>query len=188
MKNIIFLDIDGVINDNVNSLSLESVEILKQLINYYNAKIVIISSNQQNGTANRRKKIIYQFENLGIYNIDFIDPNFEGNLFEFKIPSRLLGIIDYLKYNKESNYIILDDDFHNKYKLVGLNFYKTNKNKGLTKKDLPKITLKPVNSNIFNHINYKYRNLGNYEIATNKLIKVLRKKYKNDILAINGGD
>lgn len=181
MKNIIFLDIDGVLNDNTTSLSIESLENLKQLINYYNAQIVIISSRQQNGTANRRKRIKYQFEKLGIYNIDFIEPNFEGNLFEFKIPSRLLGIIDYLKYNKESNYIILDDDYHNKYKLIGLNFYKTNKNKGLLKKDLPKITLKPVNLNNFNHINYYYRELGNYEIATNKLIKVLRKKYENDI-------
>lgn len=181
MKNIIFLDIDGVLNDNTTPLSIESLENLKQLINYYNAQIVIISSRQQNGTANRRKKIKYQFEKLGIYNIDFIDPNFEGNLFEFKIPSRLLGIIDYLKYNKEINYVILDDDYHNKYKLIGLNFYKTNKNKGLLKKDLPKITLKPVNLNNFNHINYYYRELGNYEIATNKLMKVLRKKYENDI-------
>lgn len=181
MKNIIFLDIDGVLNDNTTSLSIESLENLKQLINYYNAQIVIISSRQQNGTANRRKRIKYQFEKLGIYNIDFIDPNFEGNLFEFKIPSRLLGIIDYLKHNKESNYVILDDDYHNKYKLIGLNFYKTNPNKGLTKKDLPKIAIKPVNYNIFNYITYKYRNLGNYEVATNNLIKVLKKKYENDI-------
>ena len=32
MKNIIFLDIDGVLNDNTTSLSIESLENLKQLI------------------------------------------------------------------------------------------------------------------------------------------------------------
>ena len=53
--------------------------------------------------------------------------------------------------------------------------------KGLTYKDLPKIVLKPVNLNNFKHINYQYRQLGDYELVTNNLIKVLKKKYENDI-------
>ena len=118
MKNIIFLDIDGVLNDNSTPLSIESLESLKQLINYYNAQIVIISSRQQNGTANRRKRIKYQFEKLGIYNIDFIDPNFEGSMCDLKLPSRVLGIIDYLRNNEIANYVILDDDYHNAYIFV----------------------------------------------------------------------
>ena len=105
MENIIFLDIDGVLNDNNCLFLKESVETLKLLIKRYNAKVVIISSWQMNGTESRRKRIKKQFEELCIYNIDFIDPNLEGNLGDIKLPPRLLGIVDYLKNNKVENYI-----------------------------------------------------------------------------------
>ena len=134
----------------------------------------MITSWQQNGTQNVRNKIKNKLKNLDIQNIDFIDPNFEGNLYDINIPSRLLGIIDYLKNNETSNYVILDDEYHNDYKLICLNHYRTSTFKGLTYKDLNKITLKPVNLNNFKYINYEYRNLGNYEQVTNNLIKVLK--------------
>lgn len=178
MKNIIFLDIDGVLNDNNSIFLLESVDVLKQLIYKYNAKIVMITSWQMNGTINRRNRIKYQFEGFGIYDIEFIDPNYEGSLCNIKMPSRILGIIDYLKNNEVANYVILDDEYHNNYKLISLNHYKTNKFKGLTSKDLSKIELKKVNLNNFKYINYRYRQLGSYELATNNLIKVLKKKIK----------
>lgn len=44
-----------------------------------------------NGVETRRKALKYQFEKLCIYNIDFIDLNFEGSLCDIKLPSRLLG-------------------------------------------------------------------------------------------------
>ena len=44
MKNVIFLDIDGVLNDNISSFSLQSIQVLKQLIQIYNAKVVMITS------------------------------------------------------------------------------------------------------------------------------------------------
>lgn len=175
MKNIIFLDIDGVLNDNNSILSLESVDVLKQLIYKYNAKIVMITSWQMNGTINRIK---YQFEEIGIYYIEFIDPNYKGSLCNIKMPSRILGIIDYLKNNEVANYVILDDEYHNYYKLISLNHYRTNTFKGLTFKDLSKIELKQVNLNNFKYINYRYRQLASYELATNNLIKVLKKKIK----------
>lgn len=53
--------------------------------------------------------------------------------------------------------------------------------KGLTYKNLLKIVLKPVNLNNFKHINYQYRQLGDYEVVTNNLIKVLKRKYENNI-------
>lgn len=56
--------------------------------------------------------------------------------------------------------------------------------KGLTFKDLPKIVLKPVNLNNFKYINYQYRQLRDYEVSTNNLIKMLKKKYENDIKQI----
>ena len=156
-------------------------KVLNKLIITYKAKVVMITSWQMNGTENRRKWIRHQLEELNIYDIDFIDPNFEGSLCNIKLPSRLLGIVDYLKNKKECNYVILDDDYHNDYKLLCLNHYRTIPLKGLTYKDLPKITFKAVNLNNFKYINYKYRKLGEYESATNNLIKVLKKELKKGI-------
>lgn len=131
-----------------------------------------------------QKALKHQFEELCIYNIDFINPNFEGNLGDIKLPSRLLGIVDYLKNNEITNYVVLDDGYHNDYKLINLNYFKTMPFKGLTFKDLPKIVLKPVNLNNFKYINYQYRQLRDYEVSTNNLIKMLKKKYENDIKQI----
>lgn len=100
MKNIIFLNIDGVLNDNCSEFLSESVEVLKLFVQIYNAKVVMISSRQMNGIETRRKYLKYQFEKLSIYNIDFIDSNFRGGLGDIKLPSRLLGIVDYLKKMK----------------------------------------------------------------------------------------
>ena len=187
MENIIFLDIDGVLNNIKVRFNEESVNVVKELIQKYNAKIVMITSWQGNGTERRRKWIQQQLEELGIYDIDFIDPNFVGNLcFKdnlsyIKIDSRLLGIVNYLQNKSKCNYIILDDDYHNDYKLLCLNHYRTMPLKGLSYKDLPKITFKLVNLNNFKYIKYQHRQLGQYELVTNKLIKVLKKKYENDI-------
>lgn len=187
MENIIFLDIDGVLNNIRVKFNEESVNVVKELIQRYNAKVIMITSWQMNGTKARRKWIQQQFEKLNIYDIEFIDPNFKGKLcfkgssYHIEIDSRLLGIINYLQNNGECNYVILDDDYHNDYKLLCLNHYKTMPLKGLTYKDLPKITFKPVNLNNFKYIDYQYKQLGEYELVTNNLVKVLKKKYENDI-------
>lgn len=67
------------------------------MVQTYNAKVVIISSWKMNGIEARRKALKHQIEELCIYNIDFINLNFEENLGDLKLPSRLLGIVDYLK-------------------------------------------------------------------------------------------
>lgn len=77
------------------------------------------------------------------------------------------------------NYLIIDDDYHNDYKLLSLNHFKTRMFKGLLEKDLPKIKFKPVNLNNFKYVNYRYRQLGEYEFFTNEVIKVLKKVYEN---------
>ena len=97
MKNIIFLDIDGILNDNCSEFLSESVEVLKLLVQIYNAKVVMISSWQMNGIETRRKSLKYQLEKLSIYNIDFIDSNFRGSLDDIKLQSCVLGIVDDLK-------------------------------------------------------------------------------------------
>lgn len=181
MNNIIFLDIDGVLNNIKVSLYAESVNVVKELIQRYNAKVVMITSWQMNGTESRRKLVRQKLEEIGIYDIDFIDPNFEGNFLNINIPARILGIIDYLKNHEISSYVILDDDYHNDYKLFCLNHYRTIPLKGLNYGDLEKIDFKKVNLKNFKYVTYKYRELGEYEKVTNNLIKVLKKKYDNYI-------
>ncbi len=175
MENIIFLDIDGVLNDIRVEFSEESINVVKELIKIYNAKVVMTTSWQLNGTTNRRKYIANRLEEQGIYDVDFIDPNFKGCFLNIDVPDRVLGIIDYLKRHDVSNYVILDDDYHNDYKLLCLNYYRTLPLRGLTYKDLPKISFKKVNLNNFKYVNYEYRKLGEYEQVTNDLIKVLKK-------------
>ena len=176
---IIFLDIDGVLNDIRVKFKEESVNVVKELIKIYNAKVVMITSWQLNGTINRRKYIANRLEEQGIYDVDFIEPNFEGSFLNIDVPDRVLGIIDYLKNNDVSSYVILDDDYHNDYKLLCLNHYRPFPLKGLTYKDLSKISFKKVNLNNFEYINYKYRKLGAYEKVTNGLIKTLKKIERN---------
>ena len=176
---IIFLDIDGVLNDIRVKFKEESVNVVKELIKIYNAKVVMITSWQLNGTINRRKYIANRLEEQGIYDVDFIEPNFEGSFLNIDVPDRVLGIIDYLKNNDVSSYVILDDDYHNDYKLLCLNHYRPFPLKGLTYKDLSKISFKKVNLNNFEDINYKYRKLGAYEKVTNGLIKTLKKIERN---------
>ena len=43
-ENIIFLDIDGVLNDSCSEILSESIEVLNLLVQMYNAKVVMISS------------------------------------------------------------------------------------------------------------------------------------------------
>lgn len=176
---IIFLDIDGVLNDIRVKFKEESVNVVKELIKIYNAKVVMITSWQLNGTINRRKYIANRLEEQGIYDVDFIEPNFEGSFLNIDVPDRVLGIIDYLKNNEVSSYVIIDDDYHNDYKLLCLNHYRPFPLKGLTYKDLSKISFKKVNLNNFEYINYKYRKLGAYEQVTYGLIKVLKKIERN---------
>lgn len=157
MQNIIFLDIDGVINDNHKDISVESIKILKQIINENNAKIVIIGSLLGNGSFENKEYIKNMFKKFNITNIDFIDPNYEGNYLDIKLPSRTLGIIEYLKGNLNYNYVILDDWFDRFYKLLKLNYYKINTWKGLTKIDYHNIIFKKNNLNHIKNINYHYR-------------------------------
>lgn len=181
MKNIIFLDIDGVLNNIRVKFNEESVNVVKELIKIYNAKVVMITSWQLNGTINRRKNIANRLEEQGIYDVDFIEPNFKGDFLNIEVPDRVLGIIDYLKNHDVSSYVILDDDYHNDYKLLCLNHYRTLPLKGLTYKDLSKISFKKVNLNNFEYVNYDYRKLDEYEQVTNDLIKVLKKIERNRI-------
>ena len=175
MKNVIFLDIDGVLNDNISDFVDECIDSVKKLKEDNCASIVMITSLQGNGTKVRRNKVSRMLEEVGIKVDDYIDPNFEGGLGDISMSSRVLGIIDYLKKHSDVNYIILDDEFHNEYRTSCLNYYKTGTWKGFQKKDIDKISFKGVNLKTLDYFSYHYRELGAYEKATNDVIKTLKK-------------
>ena len=64
-------------------------------------------------------------------------------------------IIDYLKNNLNINYVILDDEYQNEYKLFNLNHYKTKTLIGLKEKDLDKITFSNIISKRINYLKYQ---------------------------------
>lgn len=176
MDKIIFLDIDGVLNDNtINGYLNRCVDCFKKYISDEDIKIVIISSLQGTGTVKKRQKLENSLNEVGIKVDDFIDPNFKGNLGDVSLSNRVLGIIDYLKDHSDSEYVILDDEYKNDYKMLGLNHLEVDMWTGLEDKSLEKISFKKVNLNILNRVNYGYRELGEYELVTNNLVKTLKK-------------
>lgn len=177
MEKIIFLDIDGVLNDNYGEQEFltSCVDVTKKVIEDNDAKVVVISSLQGAGTEAKRKRLTDKLNNIGIKVYDFIDPNFEGGINGIFLPSRLIGIVDYLKKNINCSYVILDDDYHDDYNFLGLNCYKCDRWKGLQFNTLNHICFENVDSVVFKEINYSYRQLGDYERATNNLIKVLKR-------------
>lgn len=180
-KNILFLDFDGVIIDNTSKVSKKSLELLLLLIKKYDIKIVPISSYIRNGTKNQKNRVTEYLHNLGIEDIDdYIDPNLEGTFLDIKLSSRIIGIIDYLRKNPNINYIILDDEYFNEYHLLGLNYLKTNPNKGLQSKDLKKFQLKKNNHKYLDRVKYQYKDINKYSYLkyTNDLVKVLKKVYE----------
>lgn len=173
MKNIIFLDIDGVLNDNQVDIVLESVITLKRLVEVNNADIVMITSKIGNGVLNRKKKVANLMKRIGFNSVDFIESNLISSNSNISVSYRVLGIIDYLK-KIECNYVILDDEFTKEYQLFNLNHYETPIWIGLRNNDLEHIKFKKNNPNNWQYIKYQYRELGEYEKVTTDLIKVLK--------------
>ena len=167
---VIFLDVDGVLNGleqfeiGIN-FNKESLDVLKKLIKMYNAEIILITSLQGTGELETRNKLIKIFKDNNIHITDFINPNFDGLLLEKNISFRTSGIIDYLKNNKDINYVILDDEFQNEYKLFNLNYYKTKTLIGLKEKDLDKIAFSNIISKRINYLKYQ----ENIRIKTRKI-------------------
>ncbi|MBE6154188.1 MAG: hypothetical protein E7163_01250 [Firmicutes bacterium] len=173
-ENVIFLDFDGVINNNMEDVTLTCVILLKNIIKKYNAKVVVISSILGNGTNKKKKNITVFLNNLGIYNIDFINPNLEGDIYNKKILPRLVGIIDYLRKHPNINYLIIDDEFESDYQLLGFNHLKTEMWEGLKCKDYYKISFEEADLECLKEIIYENRELTEEEKVMNNLINVLK--------------
>lgn len=108
---VIFLDFDGVINDylSFNSINDNNVEVLKQIINETNAKVVVTSSHkytyqQSNNIEDWSNS--YYIKGLKEKGIDVFDYTPLVN------HKREQEIIEYLKQHSEiEQYVILDDDY-----------------------------------------------------------------------------
>lgn len=185
--NILFLDFDGVINNNTikddREVVTECLEVLLILIKKYNLKIVPIAGSLSIGfgTVNTKKRIINRLNKYGIFNIDgFIETNYQGTFLNKKLSSRTIGIVDYLKKRGNVNYIIIDDEYQREYKMLNLNHIHTKPNEGLTLKYLNDFTLKKNTCYGFDKVYYKFKDFSNssYIINSNNLVKVLRKVYQ----------
>lgn len=122
--NIIFLDIDGILNsyayykETGNDLNLKSVDILSQIYHKFNCKIVLSSTWRElkdisEESAQKMWKNLV--DTLSKYNMEIYDitPTIKNN--------RPLEIATWLQNNSCSNFLILDDDFPLlEYKKYGL--------------------------------------------------------------------
>ena len=154
----LFIDFDGVINDNYSEVKESCINILKEILASSGAKPVVISSWLGWGSdrsINHVKEFLASFD---ITNIDYIDVNYEGTLNGYYIAPRILGIYKYLEDKEKSLYLILDDDYKNDYKSAKLNFYHTDPDKGLIEEDLPKLKFKKYKNTISNEISLKHYN------------------------------
>jgi len=177
MEKVIFLDFDGVINNNKEDVTIKAIEALKRLIMVNNARVVIISSRIRNGLEESRIKAQELLNSYGIFNIDFLDFNFEGVFLDKDLDKKTLGIIDYLKANEVLEYVILDDENARNYKYTGLNYFKTAMWVGLTNEDLTKIKFKAPLVKTLNLVRY-HRISTERENKERDLIRVLKRILK----------
>lgn len=122
--NIIFLDIDGVLNsyayykETGNDLNLKSVDILSQIYHKFNCKIVLSSTWRELkdiSEESAQKMWKHLVDTLSKYNMEIYDitPIIKNN--------RPLEIATWLQNNSCSNFLILYDDFPLlEYKKYGL--------------------------------------------------------------------
>jgi len=125
---VIFLDIDGVINLDIDWCE-ESINVLNKLINVTDSKIVITSDWRYNYTLTELRNI---FNNIGLHCeiIDTIDLQENSNI-ESMEKDRIIGIMNYIKKHELDNYLIIDDMDLDKFDLINHRFVKTKFSQGL---------------------------------------------------------
>lgn len=131
MNNIIFLDIDGVLNTfnlvrnyGFDYIDNDMVKILKNIVTRTNSKIVLSSTWRKKATDRVLVK-----SNLALEGLSFIDCT---GIRSFD--DRCDEINDWIIENKEtiSNFIILDDDPDASNDALSKHFFQTNGDIGLT--------------------------------------------------------
>lgn len=131
MNNIIFLDIDGVLNNyslirnyGLDYIDNEMVKILKHIVENTNSKIVLSSTWR----LKTKDKLLVE-SNLALEGMNFIDCTRVRSF-----DDRCDEINDWLIANKEtvSNFIILDDDPDASNDSLSKHFFQTDGDIGLT--------------------------------------------------------
>lgn len=139
MENIVFLDIDGVMNDyegNPEEFSPEAVKIINYLYNKYNISIVISSGWRDSYTFDDFEKL---FEKNGVLaRVIDITPIFLGDLQKKNASIRDEEIFYYVRRHNLKKYLILDD-YSIRYKELVPHFVQTDYDKGLSFDELQKI-------------------------------------------------
>lgn len=125
-KNIVFLDIDGVLNNDFTTddccgftgIDDEKIELLKKIVVSQNASIVLISTWREYWEKEEKEKqdelanyLDKKFEKFGLKVLDKTEDDYchRGN-----------GILDYVKKHEIKNYVILDDEDFVDYDLVDI--------------------------------------------------------------------
>ena len=131
MNNIIFLDIDGVLNNyslirnyGLDYIDNDMVKILKNIVNITNSKIVLSSTWRKKATDRLLVK-----SSLALEGMNFIDCTSVRSF-----DDRCDEINDWLIANKETvfNFIILDDDPDASNDNLSKHFFQTDGDIGLT--------------------------------------------------------
>ena len=134
--NIIFLDIDGVLIkfaspkkvdhsefEELKYWDKEALQLVNKLIKSSGAKVVITSSYRNHKT---KKQIVDMMQLAGFnYNIYDVIPS-------IKYLGRGGNINKWLKEHNVSNFVIIDDQYHNIEEYFPKNFVKVETNEGLT--------------------------------------------------------
>lgn len=132
--NIVFLDIDGVLNQlQRNYIDINCVKHLHEIIKLINGKVVLISSWRK-GYSNLGKSSPQIEELKQIFNkfgIEIVGRTKDLN-------NRADEIRDYIKSHEVNKWIILDDD-KEEYDKTTDNLYLVNCKTGLTTKDVKQI-------------------------------------------------
>ena len=133
---VIFLDIDGVLNQLQGNYYLDEncVRLLAELCKNLNGKVVLTSSWRLGytriGTCSPQiEKLKHLFDK---YNISLIGRTFD-------LGSRDVEIRDYIIRHSISDYIIIDDDISEFKDRNFRNLFFVSSRKGLTSKDLDRI-------------------------------------------------
>lgn len=158
--NVVFLDIDGVLNSNFwdnehqkeisdgTLIDIEKIELLSVLINEFSAKIVLHSGWKYWFDENLKplrleaEKLLEMLEKCGLY-IEDVTPDFaDEEIKRTKKFSLVKGkeILSWVESHPNSNWVVIDDlDLHNE--IVLEHQVMTDSNVGLTLEDVHKARL-----------------------------------------------
>jgi hypothetical protein len=146
MNKILFLDIDGVLipydqKDN-HSFDVHRVALLKEFLDKSGYKIVISSSWRRQGLDEDSIlfRQLHKHELLDYIKFPQWKTNLLANAWGEETEERGAKINNYTFFNDVDEYIILDDINDGFNEAQKKRFVQTNSNKGLTRKDLTKLT------------------------------------------------